>query len=861
MSYKDKLLKQIEELKAYQKLKEENLGKALEFNNLLKMKATARQVSYFMRHIKNAPQNFLCSKEELNAFINKNNELLPEGVFPTISDDSKGNVTVPNVDYEKLFDALEKEFPNSINNLEQEYERCDSKFKEVYHPLENLTNEMKASVDTLIEDAEEAKAIKEALDYANEEIVDKLGENIVDDTIDINGNKRSFEAVKDFPNFVDRKGLDKTKVINHTPSSDRVISPGFASSLKYLPDYKDFLNMELEFDDEFKKKIIGLDNLLKEEGLLQKAVGGESGFKEYGLADYFQKNYEIKNKIVNYTNLTNNEDKIKSLRDIKQKSNELKEVSGKYDKVFKYIKDNFDVENISLPINLYAGRPKPVENGDLKNWRPNLPPKYDFENAPYSVILSGFSQLKAACQNFNSSLEDYLDHPIQTYLNQAKEIGEKEDRKYYLPRSEENSLGKRMARAFTTPSQCYGGLSTLNAVGGRGTEFLYNVADDNGKTNDNVIIANINKEYTNLYLHSAEHMFGRRDKPNIDVLKNVFANGDKTDALYEFSDNYVSPKTCEKGTLCDQYVKGLKDRKNVPIEQEYRRIINTLRDYNNENKIIQQEPAISIKGGNDYYNNYSFGSMAFAGREYLADYLRENKLSLASVQDKKIRKEITDFLIDPVKVTTKKYVKEKDLALETIRNAKNNFYRDLDVNRPTAKMQDFINRFNKHNNKVGSGNLNKNFAEILSDNRGNIYERWRGTTSKEYTALKKVSTAAVDPSSPGFGDYGTVYNCAIAYKNYKLPEGTRYEDLKDIEKRRIDFCDSIIKAYEDEHKPEVEIEDNNIINNTKNFVDNNSFQKQLEKDIENKSEISNKIEVKEQKEEKQIDNYIEEETL
>ena len=865
MSYKEKLLKQIEELKKYKALKEKDLGKALEYNNLLKVKAAAEHVAAFTRHIKNVPQNFLCSKDELRAFMDKHNDLFPEGTFPYVSSmNENGDVTIPNVDYEKIFNALEEEFPNSVNNLENEYNKCDSNYDKISHPLENLTNQMKESVDELFDVIEEQQAIQDALDYANEEIVDKLGENIVDSTIDLNGNKRSFEAVIDFPNFVRRNGLDKDKVINHTPHSKKVISPGFTNDPKHFLDYKEFLNMDLTLSDEFKKKIIGLDNLLKEEGLLQKAAGGESDFKEYGMVDYFAKNYALKTAIVEHSKLTNNEDKVNSLRNIKQKVDELKEVKSKYDKVFKYIKDNFDINDISLPINVYAGRPKQVENGNLANWRPNLPPKYDNENAPYTVILSGFSQLKAACQDFNSSLEDYLDHPIQTYINQAREIGAKEDRKYYIPRSEENTLGKRMARALVTPSRCYGELSTFNMVGGRGTEFLYNVSDHSDKTNDNVIIANINKDYTNLFMHSPELMFGRRDRPDINNLKNLFANGDKTDQLYKVSNKYYTEDTCEKGTLCDQYTQGLKDRKNVPIEEEYRRVMNALKDYNAESKNILREPVVTKSGQPDYHVGYSFGTMAFAGREYLSDYIKENNLSLLSIEDKKLRDEITDFMVDPMNVITKKHIKEADLASETKANAVNCFNRELQKNRrPVDKTQEFIKRFNDHNNKPGSGNRNKNFLKILSDNKGGIFERWRGTTSKEYTALKKISAAVVDINSPSFGDYESAYKYAIAYKNYKMPEGVRYENLKDIEKRRIDFCDSIIQAYEDEHKPQVQeqIEDNNIIDNTKNFVDNQSFQNQLKNDIQVKNEIPNKIEIKEKVEEKQIENSIDEETL
>ena len=73
-----------------------------------------------------------------------------------------------------------------------------------------------------------------------------------------------------------------------------------------------------------------------------------------------------------------------------------------------------------------------------------------------------------------------------------------------------------------------------------------------------------------------------------------------------------------------------------------------------------------------------------------------------------------------------------------------------------------------------------------------------------------------------------------------MPAGVKFEDLKPIEKKRIEFSISVINACKDMEKTQNEIRmDNNIINNE--IV--NDFHNQLEDDVNflNKQNPSNQI--------------------
>ena len=844
MPYRDEFRKKLQQLRDYKTLWEADPDTALKFSNVV----TAREISYQLRQFMSSlshSDELYGGEEKRKAFFNRHPDLFPGKHFPSIHTSKEvAEVKIEEGDFEKMFDALDEEFKDQPGVLDDLFEnKCKPDYRAVNHPLTDVVKEIKKDVDKLYEEEEEKKELKDALDFANEELVEKTGPNLIDDAIDANSNKRHIKANKEFNAFVVKNGLDPTKVKNHS-TLITVVSPGLSKNLENFEIYKPFLDMGITYDEEYKSKLLQLDELCKKEGLLTNPRGGESGAKEYGLYDYFQKNYALKKSLLDYRKLTDDEQKKAALANIKKQTEEVKTVTAKYERVFDFIEKNFDLESIALSGNIYSGRASEVPDGDLELWRPNLPPKFDFEKSPAVVFLSGFTQLKSSVQAEEVTLQEFMENPIKAHLNGAKKIVQADDRRLYLPRSPENTLGKRMAHMLNFSGKSYSEISGINMMGGRAMEFLYNTSPNGEQTIDNVIKSSIVREYTALYNHDPTRFFGSYFNPNINNMKYLFLAGDEVDNLYEVSPDYVNEE-CKMDCHVKDYSAAIKARGNTPIEDEYRRIIQTIQDCCEEEDEMDHHPELYLKGSPDNINHFSRGAVLASGRQYFLDFVRENNLSLASIEDDALRQEISDFLADPVQTFHDHHYQLTQEGAEDLETAKREYKRSWrDYGKRNS--ESFLAKFDQNNRKPHGYNAGKDIATIIHDNRGSWWERWRGTTSKEYALLHNAAVASTDPDSPTYGDKEAMYVCAKAYREHKMPEGRRPFWLSSTAKKRLEFCDSIINAYEQE-KAEREAANNpapvnnNIINN--NIINQNDFQNQLQNDLGPKEAKDAKIEV------------------
>ena len=839
MGYKEELLKKIEILKQYQQLRETNFDESMKLNKLMEIHEIAAHVGGFLSKFENDRNTLFGGKDPYVAFINKHQDIIKGRDFPTISREYDGTIKIPDVDFKAVLEAYEAEFPDKKGNLDQLYIDSDSKYKVVDHPFKDVIANLKNDVDALF-DANEAKEIKESLDYANGELVEKKGQNLVDGVIEVNSIAPAMKAAAEFSDFVKSKGMDENVVVNNS-GSDTAISAGLGISPENIQIYKPFLNIKTVIDEDYKEKILALDNLLKEENLLTDAAGGESGRKEYGLSDYFQKLYSLKKAITDQSKLQSEEEKKANLQRISQLSKETKDVSDRYEKVFDFIKKNFDLENMSLSGNIYPGRPDLVNNGNLEKWWPNLPPKFDFENVAPVIFLSGFSQLKSACQNGQVTVEEYLDDPNKAFLKGVENLSKNDDSKYYLPRSEENTLGKRLARMLVSDERAYSLASNYGMIGGRGLEFLANTDPNKENQVSNTIVTSVIKDYNILYVHSPVKLFGEPFEPNIQSIKNIFAYSEQTDELYKVSDKYLDSEG-NPSPIANKYIEGVRGQPKRPLDQEYNRIMNAMKDFATQRKYmfdhIEDYAARDQYGDLTGLNAHSLGTVLMAGRDYFMDYIKENNLSIADIQDDDLRQEITNFIVDPINTTIGKHVKVEDLGNESLNEVKT-AYRAMWNEVHENDGPQFIEQFDAH--KHGR-NANKTFDQFISANKGGWWERFRGTTSKQYSTLQTIAKEVNKEGSPCCGDDRALYVAAKAYKEYKMPPGTDFNRLGSTAKGRIEFCDSIINAYEAKQRAnqlanqqnEPAPENNNLIQDEQAQAD---FQNQLSNDIDNKSKV------------------------
>ena len=843
MGYKQELLQKINNIKAFMKARQENFDQALRVDNVLHVLEDVRHVESFFKYFnstRNAVEAFGSAAQQ-EQFIAKNQALFQGNEVPNIRLNEEVNITIPDVDFEAVINAIEESTVLDEAGLEDVYKKASPKIREFNLPMTQIVTAIKADADALFE-APIAKELKESLDFANGEMVEKLGENLVDTAFETNSIVPMIHAVDSFRQYVHDQGLDENAIVNHN-GNFRYIDPGFANP-ENINAFKPFLQMEAHIPEDYQEKVKGLDAIVNEQGLLQEASGGETGFKEYGLMDYFVKQRELKKALTDQAKLVTADEKRENLIRIDRLSKETKEIISRYDKVLDYIKKNFDLENINFPGNVYGGRPDEVKDGNIDNWRPNLPPRYDFENAKAVVFLNGFTQLKAACQWGDVTIEEYLASPGKTYLKAVENIGRKEDAKYYLPRGEENPLGKRLARVLTHSSRAYGIIKGYNLTGGRAMEFMINTSNDKDNLVHNTIVTSIAKEYEILYNRNPDNYFGNQFEPQVENIKNLFALADQEDDLYKLSNSYRD----KDGNLVQadrNYEQALKAQGNIPLDQQYQKLMNTLRDFATERKYmsdhIEEFDGPDSQGNPPELSAHSLGIVLAVGRDYFEDLMLANDLSVASIQDDALREEVTSFLIDPVGTLMSKYVKEEDLSTESLAEVKQN-YKAVYLGEHQKEGQDFFRKFNQYNQKVNGYNTGKSFTKCLDDNKGSWWERWRGKTSKQYMTLQRIGREAAKSEGNIPGDNRALYSAAKAYKAYKLPEGRTFEQLNSTEKRRIEFCDSIINAYEAQKREAAAEAENNQpqVANDPVQVD---FQNQLNQDLApNNAQPNNDIE-------------------
>lgn len=215
-------------------------------------------------------------------------------------------------------------------------------------------------------------------------------------------------------------------------------------------------------------------------------------------------------------------------------------------------------------------------------------------------------------------------------------------------------------------------------------------------------------------------------------------------------------------------------------------------------------------------------------KRYFDDYLEMNKIDILNL-NKKDKEEILNFMNDPAGVIAKKFKKDLNLTNEDIRAFRANYKAENDkINQ--AKIAKFNSVFSVTNSGENKLNAGKTINQIMHDNRGGFLERNFGWSSKEYKALTNAVKAAHDPSSPTYGDNTNVKIFASKYLEHKVPEGTDESRFSANEKRRIEFCRSVLATC-DEIDRQKALEAQNEIIQDNNIINNDEFQNQIKNEI------------------------------
>ena len=840
--------KNYDELANFQDKQEKNYMGETTFDNIINNIPNVSYLNYFINQVENDKNYYFGSEEKYNNFIEEN-----KGVFSSNSktlpkasyDENKVMIDVKGVEYEKILDTLEQKIgAEKTNELLEKFKSFTPKEPKIDHPFTDYNKKIENELDELNISDEKIKEYKEALQYASDELIVKKEIDDTEHIIDHINRARELNAKAVIRQISEEVGANAEKV---DAMKSRFNAVAFAANeTEDKLELNPFLSVKLQYDDEFKKKIIELDKLVTEKGLIPNGNAGETGAKEYGFIDYFAKADELKTELLNYGKLVDSSDKVQTLENIALKANELKDITNKYNDVLAFVKENFDTSKISLNGNIYSGRQKVPEKG-LNTFSQNLPRRWDLKNAAPGIVLSGFAQLKGAAKLAGVSVEEYMENPNKYYLMGAKKLVLEEDKKYIVPAKDaagnQIPLGKRLAHAMLQDESTYDNLIQTYRPYNRGVEFLNNVSEYNENTNKNIVTTGAAFSLTYMYDHSTAALFTKNYQPDYKSLQNIFALGNDADNLLALSENYFQDDG-KVANVNEAYDLKIKVMNNVNPVNETRRVMGVIRDY------LVERKQMFIDRRNDESTNLELeeeitpAQMIVAAKQYMNDFIYKNNINILDL-DKKQQKEVLGFLNDPVKAFVTKYQGEENLLrqndegklLETFNSIDNEFKTEFDkLYKNTGDR--FVNAFNDLNTQTKGRNAGKSIDQILDDNKGGFLERKFGTSSKEYKALTESVKAATNPQSRTYGDLSGVRVYAQKYLDHKLPAGANFEKLSDNEKRRVEFCHTIIGAT-------IQMELNQKMEDSKIKLapDNEQFQQNLKSEVDLGISNNNNIEV------------------
>ena len=399
----------LRELDKYREFEQKDFKHAKAFPNSFKEDIEIEKVNKFLmitsRMLKNKLGNKEFGKLLDDKFENARSYLNIKGVEYT-----QDYYLLPNVDYEKLLDFVEKSLTDDeINEIKAEYEEQKNIIEPVNKPLEPYVQNIIADMDNIKGIDNDIKEIStKYLNYLKDEIVEKKN-NFVEKSIERVSKKRGIIAHQNFVEWANKEGFDGNELIKFDSNGYRTFDVENTYSKTENDLFKPFLKMETKYSNEFKNKILNLKKLVDSKGITKESQAGETAFKEYAFMAYFKQVGKINQLIDNHLKLETDNEKLANLYNISGEAQKLQTICKNYDEVLDYIKANFDINEVALNDNIYSGR-KTEFKGNLANFKSSLPERWDNENAPYGVILNGFLQLVKVTEELNVSLEEFLGH-------------------------------------------------------------------------------------------------------------------------------------------------------------------------------------------------------------------------------------------------------------------------------------------------------------------------------------------------------------------------------------------------------------------------------------------------------------------
>ena len=863
----DYIKERYEVIKEFDKLKREDFIKTRGFDTYRKAYIEYMLVGKVIEHVNRYCK--LIIGDKFKDYINKNKDDLSidnDGiVVPSIYDDLNDIEKALN-DVEALLDKdqvnLLLESTKSV--IEKNTQNPLRVFNEVMGKIKDDLKELAPTEEEISE--EEKKEIIDSLNYADSVFVENRNDGIYDDIIDDLSVLSKQERIN-LPEYAQEVGISAEDV-NAVDYGTNSISISFNDEKNY-DKFAPVLNQKLRFTEEYKNKIRALDNYISQKSIIKNPINGETSYKEYAFMDWFTKAFELKEEIMANHKLPNDKraEKIESYKKIITLKKELENITNEYKDVLNYIKTNFDINNISLPGNIYSGRNYKLIDGDLDNFRLNLPEMFDLDNAGYGVLLNGYGQLKGFLNSSGITLDEFLEDPLKVYYKTCDDCAKRIDAQFVLPRNG-NTLGKRMARMLYQPERKYNELKNA-FVNNRAVEFLVNAQDNDENTFFNKFTQSFATSFATMTDHQAVNLFEVGNTNNSEI-KKLFAFGDSVDNLLTVSKHYRDINTITNGNKNEfNYENRIHEMKDVNPASVCNNLLETLKDYLAERKYLNDHinEFCDVKEYEDYVRRFEPVRMIYAAKEYFEDFIYKNDINISKIKDKDDRQLVIDFLCNPAELLENKYKNVPNLVITEKKETLKKYIEDFgNLVRPLHNddVSSFNTNFALNNSKPNGFNSNKDMMTIIRDNSGSKWEKFFKSTSNEYNALVDALCAALDPESATCGDFTFVKYCAKKYLEHKLPAGSSEAKISETGRRRIEFCRTILNSFnelDDKYKevtvnePAIDIKGPSIGSNNQNNIENHNFQEEIKEEIQKDiiEDVDNQKEIIEIKEDIQKD--------
>ena len=743
-----------------------------------------------------------------------------------------GNESLKNIDID-FFDKIEvKLTPDEILEFRKEVKgngRLEFERNNV-HVLDKKINEIKNNIPENLSQEEKEEYIK-ALDNINAKVIRKKEEDFIEKTIDNDSRHIKIEAkseLRKFVNPLDVSEEDKEVFVER----DRKLTEGEINfKLENHEHHKAFADVyekrpHIVIDEKVKNNIKGLADVVLEAGIFNDSKAGESGQKNYGFTPFFELQIELNNLINKDTSSYTDEEKKQYREEVIKKSNEMNELEAKYDKVFDYIKKNFDMEKIITNQNIYSGRPP---GGLLEKW--------DNKNARISVILNGFCQFLGAVKDVGSSVNEFLDDPEKVMRLYIEKNVNKVEKPYILPK-EGNSLGKRLARATNYNEISFQLLDNVNFGLTRATEFVFAVDPDKDRRIQNIQSEALYNKGLQELIHAGSEFLvydAFNPKPRYDNLVNILMFGDEAknnifEPCYEFY-NHEFKKTMDLN-LMNKYQE-MKDNPGKALQN----IANAVKDFISERAIIKKEE--SSKGNRTII---SPEHVAVAGKIALENMLKVNNMTLDDIKDPDVRENIKAYIENPVKALGNMFEDNLGLDKEAFELLENKTL-DADINYTNQKIINFTEAFSKKMKGIGPSKDDITMYDVTNEHQIGFFEGFFNTkATKNYRNLINAINGFADPESKYYGKPEKVALAAKAYLDHKYKNGKTIDDLKGEAKERAKFCENLIASYKKSFVLEADLFLNKNVTDNKEEKTINQEEIIVDKTLDNQKEVNNNLE-------------------